>query len=195
MNRPPTGISQGSRGRPPAGAARSHARSQQSQALPDHRLASLESLCKALADATRLRILALLLRGEVCVCHIHESLGIPQPKASRHLAYLRRAGLVETRKDGQWVHYRLATLPDAVGRTLLVSVAHCLTHVPLAGQDRQRLDDRLGCCAPEPAAADLSFPCCAPGAPLLVVGRAGREAPQGGEADQRRDADIDRDGH
>ena len=67
----------------------------------------METLFKALADATRLRILGLLLTGEVCVCHIHESLKIPQPKASRHLAYLRRAGLVETRREGLWVHYRL----------------------------------------------------------------------------------------
>ena len=52
----------------------------------------MERLFKALADATRLRILGSLLTGEVCVCHIHESLKTPQPKASRHLAYLRRAG-------------------------------------------------------------------------------------------------------
>ena len=58
-------------------------------------LTELEGLFKALADETRLRILGLLLTGEVCVCHIHESLRIPQPKASRHLAYLRRAGLVD----------------------------------------------------------------------------------------------------
>ena len=55
-------------------------------------MSEMETLFKALADATRLRILGLLLTGEVCVCDIHESLKIPQPKASRHLAYLRRAG-------------------------------------------------------------------------------------------------------
>ena len=54
----------------------------------------------------------LLLAGEVCVCNIHDSLGLPQPKVSRHLAYLRRAGLVAARKDGLWVHYRLARLED-----------------------------------------------------------------------------------
>ena len=63
-------------------------------------LVEMESLFKALADATRLRILGLFLTGEICVCDIHESLKIPQPKASRHLAYLRRSGLVETRRDG-----------------------------------------------------------------------------------------------
>ncbi len=77
----------------------------QDEYMPKH-LEDMEVLFKALADATRLRILGLLLTGEVCVCHIHESLKIPQPKASRHLAYLRRAGLVETRREGLWGHYR-----------------------------------------------------------------------------------------
>ena len=67
----------------------------------------LEGLLRALADDTRLRILGLLAGGEVCVCNIHGALGIPQPTASRHLAYLRRAGLVAGRKQGLWVHYRL----------------------------------------------------------------------------------------
>src|SRR5262249_23752695 len=76
----------------------------------DRALIDMEALLKAVADVTRLRILGLLLTGEVCVCHIHESLRIPQSKASRHLAYLRRAGLVATRREGLWVHYRLGDL-------------------------------------------------------------------------------------
>ena len=68
-------------------------------------LAEMEGLFKALADATRLRILGLLLTGEVCVCHIHESLKIPQPKASRHLAYLRKTGLVDARREGLWMRW------------------------------------------------------------------------------------------
>src|SRR6476660_4898992 len=76
------------------------------------KIAELERLFQALGDATRLRILGLLLTGEVCVCDIHETLKIPQPKASRHLAYLRRAGLVSTRREGLWVHYRLTEPPD-----------------------------------------------------------------------------------
>ena len=68
-----------------------------------------------LADATRLRILGLLAGGEVCVCDIHESLGISQPKASRHLGLLRRAGLVQTRRAGLGVHYRLLNSPDPMG--------------------------------------------------------------------------------
>src|SRR5206468_1824721 len=78
----------------------------------DKRLQRLERTFRALADTTRLRIVGLLLTGEVCVCHIHESLRIPQPKASRHLAYLRKAGLVQARREGLWMHYRLAELPD-----------------------------------------------------------------------------------
>ena len=84
----------------------------------EKKLLEMETVFKALADSTRLRILGLLLTGEVCVCHIHDSLKISQPKASRHLAYLRRARLVETRRDGLWVHYRLAVLPDAVLETI-----------------------------------------------------------------------------
>jgi amino-acid N-acetyltransferase len=106
-------------------------------------------------------MLGLLLRGEVCVCHIHESLGIPQPKASRHLAYLRRAGLVEARKQGQWVHYRLAALPDAVERTLVATVGHCLTHLPALARDTERLEQALGCCAPITAETPPILSCCA----------------------------------
>jgi ArsR family transcriptional regulator, arsenate/arsenite/antimonite-responsive transcriptional repressor len=107
--------------------------------MEDRRLVSLETLFKALADRTRLRILGLLVNGEVCVCHIHESLGIPQPMASRHLAYLRRSGLVAARKDGLWVHYRLADLPDPVLGAALSAAAHALSHVPAASRDRKRL--------------------------------------------------------
>jgi ArsR family transcriptional regulator len=107
--------------------------------MEDRRLISLEILFKALADRTRLRILGLLVNGEVCVCHIHESLEIPQPMASRHLAYLRRAGLVATRKDGLWVHYRLADLPDPVLASVLSGAAHAVGHVPAAARDRKRL--------------------------------------------------------
>ena len=80
-------------------------------------VATLESTYKALADATRLRILALLADGEVCVCDIHDTLRVPQPTASRHLAYLRQAGLVEARREGTWMHYRIAEL-DPVIRAL-----------------------------------------------------------------------------
>jgi ArsR family transcriptional regulator len=109
----------------------------------DKRLDTLETLFKALADRTRLRILGLLLDGEVCVCHIHESLALPQPKTSRHLAYLRRAGLVEARKDGLWVHYRLAQLDDPVLQALVDAVGHALGHLSSGEKDRRRLAQRV----------------------------------------------------
>src|SRR5436853_6328331 len=99
----------------------------------------METLFKALADATRLRILGLLLTGEICVCHIHESLKISQPKASRHLAYLRKAGLVDTRREGLWIHYRLADLPDPVLETIAATVRHALTHMDVVHRDAERL--------------------------------------------------------
>jgi ArsR family transcriptional regulator len=128
----------------------------------DSRLTAIERVCKAVADKTRLRILGLLARGETCVCHIHETLGIPQPTASRHLAYLRRAGLVKARKDGQWVHYRVARLADPVPEALLAAVTHCLTHLKVTKQDQHRLDVALGCCTPAVAHTDVSLPCCTP---------------------------------
>jgi ArsR family transcriptional regulator len=108
----------------------------------------MEVLFKALADATRLRILGLLLTGEVCVCDIHESLKIPQPKASRHLAYLRRSGLVETRRQGLWVHYRLGSLTDPVLAAIVDAVRHALTHVESVHRDAGRLQKKTGCCLP-----------------------------------------------
>jgi ArsR family transcriptional regulator, arsenate/arsenite/antimonite-responsive transcriptional repressor len=124
-------------------------------------LLAMESLFKALADATRLRILGLLLTGEVCVCNIHESLKIPQPKASRHLAYLRQAGLVETRRDGLWIHYRLAKLADPVLNAIVDAVRHALTHTETVQRDAERLQKRTGCCVPGPDDV-AGVPCCAP---------------------------------
>jgi ArsR family transcriptional regulator len=118
-----------------------------------------ERLFKALADTTRLRILALLATGEVCVCHVHQTLRISQPKASRHLAYLRRAGLVVTRRQGLWVHYRLAETSDAVMNTIRRAVAHALGHLDTIQQDVGRLQKRTGCCLPAAPGAP-EFTCC-----------------------------------
>ena len=109
-----------------------------------NRIEAMETVFKALADQTRLRILGLLAAGEVCVCEIHDSLQIPQPTASRHLAYLKRAGLVTDRREGLWVHYRLATPSDEVLRTVLDSTTHCLTHLATTAHDRKRLRYRTG---------------------------------------------------
>ena len=72
----------------------------------------LTRLFKALADQTRVRIVALLAHGELCVCHIEAALALPQPTVSRHLAVLRSAGMVEIRRDGLWVLYQLAKQTD-----------------------------------------------------------------------------------
>ena len=76
-------------------------------------------LFKAFADPVRLRLLNLLADGEVCVCHLHEALDLPQSTVSRHLAYLRKRGLVVGRKEGLWVHYRLAKPAGELHRQLI----------------------------------------------------------------------------
>jgi ArsR family transcriptional regulator len=129
-------------------------------------LADMEGLFSALADATRLRILGLLLTGEVCVCDIHESLKIPQSKASRHLAYLRRAGLVEARREGLWMHYRIAKLADPVIGAIGDAVRHALTHVDVVRRDADRLQKKTGCCLPPPGDVTASA-CC--GGPAVAV--------------------------
>ena len=130
-------------------------------------LVQMESLFKALADATRLRMLGLLLSGEVCVCHIHESLKIPQSKASRHLAYLRHAGLVATRRDGLWVHYRLSNLSNPVLAAIGDAVRHALTHGHRR-RDGERLEKRTGCCVPEPGEMAAAA-CCGVPAPRVTA--------------------------
>jgi ArsR family transcriptional regulator len=121
----------------------------------------LERTFQALADGTRLRILGLLVAGEVCVCNLHESLGISQPKVSRHLAYLRRAGLVTARREGLWVHYRLAEVPDPVLGTIVQAVTHALGHVDAVRRDTRALAKTTGCVVP-PQACNPALGCCAP---------------------------------
>jgi ArsR family transcriptional regulator len=118
-------------------------------------LDSMARLFQALADPTRLRILGLLLTAEVCVCHIHESLRIPQPKASRHLAYLRRAGLVDTRRQGLWVYYRLAESTDPVIGAIRQSVSGMLGQVETIRHDTGRLQKKVACGLPSPLAHPL----------------------------------------
>jgi len=73
---------------------------------------SVSRMFKALGDETRLRIVALLSHGELCVCHLEEALGLSQPNVSRHLGILRAAGLVEDRREGNWVYYQLLEQED-----------------------------------------------------------------------------------
>ena len=114
----------------------------------DKHLTRLDRVLKALADPTRVRVLGLLRAGEVCVCHINESLGVPQPKASRHLAYLRRAGLVEATKRGLWVYYRLAPQTDPRIQTLIDAVHQAAAQSAAAQRDAIKLERRTGCCVP-----------------------------------------------
>lgn len=108
-------------------------------------LAASTRLLKALADPVRLRLLNLLADGrEVCVCHLHEALDLPQPTVSRHLAYLRKHGLVATRKDGLWVHYRLARASTSLHKKLLDCVA--LAGDEVFQQDCRRLEQVISTC-------------------------------------------------
>ena len=106
---------------------------------------------KAFADPTRLRILALLQQGELCVCHIVEVLGESQPKVSRHLATLRRAGLVRARTEGRWKHYALPEDPEDLEAHLLRCVPACLSQVDPIRGDLRRLERLLeaACCGNE----------------------------------------------
>ncbi len=102
---------------------------------------------RAFSDRTRLRLLNLLRGGEICVCDLVEVLGASQPLVSRHLAYLRRAGLVEARKEGLWMHYRLAAARTAFHKSLLNCLGCCFGSVPELARDLKRLKAK-GCCVP-----------------------------------------------
>jgi ArsR family transcriptional regulator len=111
----------------------------------EQELESIDRILKALADPTRLRIVGLLQHGEICVCHIYSSLEISQPKASRHLAYLRRAGVVAAEKRGLWVYYRLAVQACELSQRILDVIRHCTSHLTTARRDAVRLAANTGC--------------------------------------------------
>jgi len=111
----------------------------------------LVNLFQALADRTRLRLLNLMSGGEVCVCYFVELLDEPQPKISRHLAYLRRAGLVVARREGKWMHYRLTTPADSQQARVLECALAAAADDKQMQRDRERFE--RACCAvrlPEP---------------------------------------------
>src|SRR5215468_1339399 len=101
---------------------------------------------RALADRTRLRLLNLIADREVCVCYFVEVLGTNQPKISRHLAYLRRAGLVAARREGKWMHYRIARPADQFAASVLADLQQWLAKDPQMQADRSKL--LKVCCAP-----------------------------------------------
>jgi ArsR family transcriptional regulator, arsenate/arsenite/antimonite-responsive transcriptional repressor len=104
-------------------------------------------LFKALADRTRLRLINLMGEDEVCVCFFVEVLKINQPKISRHLAYLKRAGVVEARRDGKWIHYRIVEPPDTHAASIFREVRAWLASDSAMQNDRARLAKI--CCAPK----------------------------------------------
>ena len=110
--------------------------------LPEHRF-------RALADPTRLRLLALLRQEEICVGDLVAALDLPQGTVSRHLATLRRVGLVESRRDGCWVYYRRTEICDAV-RPLGLAVEEAVAELPEVATDQRRLEryrsQHGGCC-------------------------------------------------
>jgi ArsR family transcriptional regulator len=106
----------------------------------------IDLLFRALADRTRLRLLNLIADKEICVCYFVEILKISQPKISRHLAYLRRAGIVAARRQGRWMHYRLLAPRDSVASTILKETLAHLRQMPDMEKDLAKLETR--CCNP-----------------------------------------------
>jgi ArsR family transcriptional regulator len=105
----------------------------------------LVTLFQSLADPTRLRLLNLMAAGEVCVCYFVEILDETQPKISRHLAYLRRAGLVAARREGKWMHYGVVQPRDPAVAEVLHTVLRVVAANPKMQRDRLALE-RV-CCA------------------------------------------------
>ena len=111
----------------------------------------VDLMFRAFSDRTRLRILHLLLEGELCVGDMVEILRVPQPRASRHLAYLRKAGLVVVRKSGLWSYYSLAWAETPFQEKLLECLSNCFRDVPEIRADEARaarVRKSGGCCPP-----------------------------------------------
>jgi len=128
----------------------------------------LVTLFQALGDPTRLRLLNLMAAGEVCVCFFVEILGEAQPKISRHLAYLRRADLVDARRDGKWIHYRLRRPADPQLASVLEAAMEA------AGEEKQMQRDLAAlarvCCA-------VRMPAGLENAPKPVLSATSRQGP------------------
>ena len=107
---------------------------------------NIERFFRALGDTTRLRLLNLMGEQEICVCYFVEILEQGQPKISRHLAYLRRAGIVEARRDGKWMHYRIVMPPNIGASQILRQTLAWLKEERAMQSDRARLSK--ACCSP-----------------------------------------------
>ena len=105
---------------------------------------SIDRVFRALSDPTRLRILNLLLQGELCVCDIVNTLKVAQPFASRHLAYLKQAGLVDARREGLWMYYKLTPAKTLFHKKLIECLGCCVHEIPQLAKDKKNLKPR--CC-------------------------------------------------
>ena len=111
----------------------------------------VDLMFRAFSDRTRLRILCLLHKREFCVGDIVEILQVPQPKVSRHLAYLRKAGLARARKSGLWCYYSITPAQTAFHKKLLSCLDNCFSEVPQIQADLARaaeIENSRGCCPP-----------------------------------------------
>lgn len=108
---------------------------------------SIERFFQALGDSTRLRLLNLMGDQEICVCYFVEILDQPQPKISRHLAYLRSAGIVAARREGKWMHYRIVMPPNIGAAQVLQQTLAWLREERAMQADRTRLSK--ACCSPK----------------------------------------------
>jgi ArsR family transcriptional regulator len=126
--------------------------------------APLHQLFRALADSTRLRLIHLMAQQEICVCYFVQVLGAPQPKISRHLAYLRKAGIVAARREGKWMHYSLSMPSEPHAAAILQATLAVLRQDKNLQRDLERLS--RACCGPKslvqligaPLPAELSVP-------------------------------------
>jgi len=109
-----------------------------------HRLGEFPPIFKALSDPTRIRLLSLLAEGEVCVCFLSDVLRMVQPKVSRHLAYLKRAGLVTARREGKWMHYTWASHASPAVRNVMDVVRDSMARDE--GLRRERAALKRVCC-------------------------------------------------
>jgi ArsR family transcriptional regulator len=107
---------------------------------------NMERFFQALGDNTRLRLLNLMGDQEICVCYFVEILEQGQPKISRHLAYLRRAGIVEARREGKWMHYRIVMPPNIGASQVLRQTLSWLKEDRSMQADRARFSK--ACCTP-----------------------------------------------
>lgn len=117
---------------------------------------AIQSLFRALSDPTRLRLLNLIADKEICVCHFVEILRMSQPKISRHLAYLRREGIVSSRRQGRWMHYRLQAPSNAALSAILKETLAHLRQLPVMQRDSAKLETQ--CCAPSSLGSSRQAP-------------------------------------